>query len=65
MNQDLQTTQQVLRAVTLALAFASKADKAKLAYTLQALSAVPDISDDARLMLMDLAKAFELDQKQS
>lgn len=65
MNKDLQTTQQVLRALTLALAFSCNADKKKLAYTLQTLSAVPDISGDARLMLLDLAKAFDLDQHPS
>ena len=65
MNQDLQTIQQVLRALTLALAFATKADKEKFAYTLQTLSAAPDISDDARIMLLDLAKPFDLGQKKN
>ena len=65
MNQDLQTMQQVLRALTLALASSSNADKAKLAYTLQMLSAMPDVSDDAKLILLDLAKPFELGQKKN
>lgn len=65
MNNDLQTVQHVLRGVILALAAGSKANKELVAFTLQTMSAAPNLSDDARAMLLDLAKPFEIGQKKN
>lgn len=54
----LNVLQQALRALTLSVATAAKADLHVVAKMLQASAANDQLAPDARLMLMDLAKGM-------
>lgn len=57
MNDDLNTTQQVLRGVMLAIfAGVPETDRARFAWALSAAASNPNIGEDARAMLSDLAQ---------
>jgi hypothetical protein len=61
----LNVMHQVLRGVILAIAAGSKANKELVAFTLQTMAAAPDLSDEAKAILLNLAEPFDLISKKN
>lgn len=56
----MNVVQQILRSIVISLAAVNQADLLRLAHLLQSAGANPDLEEEARLMLLDLAHGLEV-----